>query len=111
MKSLILFSILLIQTPAHSSDYYSTFKIKESCYGNIHREKYIEGDASKSGFVKKWKETVIIPCSKIELINKNLKEENEYKYHFKKILLLMTFKFDLSLEYLKMMKIILILVF
>ena len=85
MKSLILFSILLIQTPAHSSDYYSTFKIKESCYGNIHREKYIEGDASKSGFVKKWKETVIIPCSKIELINKNLKEENEYKYHFKKI--------------------------
>ena len=81
MKTNFLFFLLLIHLPANTAEYYSTFKANDKCYGNIHREKYIKGDASHPGFVKNWSETLEISCKK----HNNFNNSNEYLSHLKRI--------------------------
>lgn len=81
MKTNFLLFLLLIQLPVNSTEYYSTFKSKEKCYGNMHKEKYIKGDASNPGFVKIWSETKEISCKKHDSFD----NKNQYLSHLKKI--------------------------
>ena len=81
MKTNFLLFLLLIQLPVNSTEYYSTFKANEKCYGNIHKEKYIKGDASHPGFVKNWSETIEISCKKHDSFD----NKNHYISHFKRI--------------------------
>ena len=79
MKTNFLLFLLLIQLPLNSTEYYSTFKANEKCYGNIHKEKYIKGDASNPGFVKNWSETIEISCKKHDSFD----NQNHYISHLK----------------------------
>ena len=81
MKNILLFFLLLIQFPLNSTDYYSTFKTNEKCYANIHKEKYIKGDASHPGFVKNWSETIEISCKKHD----NFDNKKQYTLYLKNI--------------------------
>lgn len=81
MKTNFLLFLLLIQLPVNSTEYYSTFKANEKCYGNIHKEKYIKGDASHPGFVKNWSETIEISCKKHDSFD----NQNQYILHLKSI--------------------------
>jgi len=81
MKTNFLLFLLLIQFPVNSTEYYSTFKANEKCYGNLHKEKYIRGDASHPGFVKNWSETIEISCKKHDSFD----NQNQYISHLKNI--------------------------
>ena len=83
MKNLTLI-LLLIPAPLLSHDYHSSFKENNKCYGNVYREKYIQGNINKPGYVRKWEETIRIPCNKhaIGINNKNV-ERNDYQKSFK----------------------------
>jgi len=81
MKTNFLLFLLLIQFPVNSTEYYSTFKANEKCYGNLHKEKYIRGDASHQGFVKNWSETIEISCKKHDSFD----NQNQYISHLKNI--------------------------
>ena len=83
MKKLTLI-LLLIPSPILSDDYHSSFKQNNKCYGNVYREKYIQGNIKKPGYVRKWEETINIPCDKHErgINNKNIKR-NDYQKIFK----------------------------
>ena len=86
MKKLILI-LLLIPSPILSHDYHSSFKHNNKCYGNVYREKYIQGNIQKTGYVRKWEETINIPCDnhQIGINNKNIKniKKNDYQEIFK----------------------------
>ena len=83
MKNLTLI-LLLIPAPLLSHDYHSSFKENNKCYGNVYREKYIQGNINKPGYVRKWEETIRIPCNNhaIGINNKNV-ERNDYQKSFK----------------------------
>ena len=83
MKNLTLI-LLLIPFPLFSHDDHSSFKENNKCYGNVYREKYIQGNINKPGYVRKWEETIRIPCNKhaIGINNKNV-ERNDYQKRFK----------------------------
>ena len=83
MKNLTLI-LLLIPAPLLSHDYHSSFKENNKCYGNVYREKYIQGNIKKPGYIRKWEETIRIPCNKhaIGINNKNV-ERNDYQKSFK----------------------------
>ena len=64
MKSTIL-SILLIFTGASSTladEYQRGFSTTRTCTRNEYREEYIPGTRNDPGYVKKWEETVEVPC-------------------------------------------------
>ena len=71
MKKSILSLILLLPLPVIGHDYYSSYRVNEKCYGQIYREKYIPGNIRKPGYVRKWEETIRIPCKDHELSIKN----------------------------------------
>ena len=83
MKKLTLI-LLLIPSPILSHDYHASFKQNNKCYGNVYREKYIQGNIQNPGYVRKWEETINIPCDKHEIgiNNKNVKI-NDYQKIFK----------------------------
>ena len=81
MKTNFLLFLLLIQLPANAKEYYSTFKANEKCYGNLHKEKYIKGDASHPGFVKNWSETIEISCKKHD----RFENQNQYILHLQRL--------------------------
>ena len=77
MKKLLFILILISPIEAFTHDLYSSFRIDNKCYGKIYREKYIQGNAKKNGYVHKWTETMKIPCNQHQravqedYINKN----------------------------------------
>ena len=84
MKKTIFYLILFVPFSANAHDYHSSYKQNNKCYGNVYREKYIQGNFDKPGYIRKWEETIRIPCDqhKIEISNKNL----ERNYYQKKIM-------------------------
>ena len=84
MKKTIFYLFLLIPLPVLAHDYHSSYEQNNKCYGNVYREKYIQGNIKKPGYVRKWEETIRIPCTnhKIE-INKNKLERNDYQKNIK----------------------------
>ena len=72
-KSLI-FSIVLIcngSTSILADDYQRGYSSSRTCTRNEYREEYVPGTRKDPGYVKKWEETVEVPCPGIGLTNKN----------------------------------------
>jgi len=84
MKKTILTIFFLITFPSMAHDYHSSYIQNEKCYGNVYREKYIQGNARKPGYVRKWEETIRIPCEQHEIgIKKEIINRNDYQKTFK----------------------------
>ena len=85
MKKTILLLIFLIPAPSIAHEYYSSYKDNQKCYAKLYREKYIQGTFKKPGYVRKWHETIRIPCQKHK-ISKNDKtfKRNDYQQKIKK---------------------------
>ncbi len=63
-KSLI-FSIVFIctgSTSIHADEYQRGYSSSKTCTRNEYREEYIPGTRKDPGYVKKWEETVEVPC-------------------------------------------------
>ena len=79
-KSLI-FSIVLIcngPTPIHADEYQRGYSSSRTCTRNEYREEYIPGTRNDPGYVKKWEETVEVPCpdSRVRSTNENKELDN-----------------------------------
>tara|TARA_Y100000589_G_C27175611_1_gene638625 strand:+ start:522 stop:857 length:336 start_codon:yes stop_codon:yes gene_type:complete len=80
MKRTLFALFLLLPNIAYSHDFHSSFRSKDKCYGNVYREKYIQGDAKNHGYIRKWEETIRIPCNHHDNeINKAHINRNNYK--------------------------------
>ena len=80
-KSLI-FSIVLICTGSTSilaDEYQRGYSSSRTCTRNEYREEYIPGTRKNSGYVKKWEETVEVPCpGGVSTSNNNEFDNNEF---------------------------------
>ena len=59
------FSILLIcsgSSSIHADEYQRGFSSSRTCTRNEYREEYVPGTRRDPGYVKKWEETVEVPC-------------------------------------------------
>ena len=69
-----IFSILLIATGSTSilaDEYQRGFSTSRTCTRNEYREEYVPGTRMDPGYVKKWEETVEVPCPGVKpTINK-----------------------------------------
>ena len=77
-KSLI-FSIVLICTGTTSilaNDYQRGYSSSRTCTRNEYREEYIPGTRKDPGYVKKWEETVEVPCPGIDSTKNNNEFDN-----------------------------------
>ena len=64
MKSVLL-SIILIATGTRTifaDEYQRGYSSSKTCTRNEYREEYIPGTRNDPGYVKKWEETVEVPC-------------------------------------------------
>ena len=62
---LALFTIFLISTGSSvilADEYQRGFSSSRTCTRNEYREEYIPGTRNDPGYVKKWEETVEVPC-------------------------------------------------
>ena len=58
MKSLLLLPFLLLSTlPVQA---YGTSGAR--CYEEVWREEYVPGNYNRRGYVRRWQETVVVPC-------------------------------------------------
>ena len=76
-KSLI-FSIVLICNGSISTladEYQRGYSSSRTCTRNEYREEYIPGTRNDPGYVKKWEETVEVPCPDSSVRSKNKNEE------------------------------------
>ena len=67
-KSLI-FSIIFICTGSTSifaDEYQRGYSSSKTCTRNEYREEYIPGTRKDPGYVKKWEETVEVPCQVLD---------------------------------------------
>ena len=75
------FSILLIYTGSTSilaDEYQRGFSTSRTCTRNEYREEYVPGTRMDPGYVKKWEETVEVPCPGVQpMINKTNKTNND----------------------------------
>ncbi len=72
----VLFSIIIIctgSTTILADEYQRGFSSTKTCTRNEYREEYIPGTRKDPGYVKKWEETVEVPCPGVE--SKNYKQE------------------------------------
>ena len=59
------FSILIIfsgSASIHADEYQRGFSSSRTCTRNEYREEYVPGTRRDPGYVKKWEETVEVPC-------------------------------------------------
>ena len=75
------FSIILICTGSTSilaDEYQRGFSSSRTCTRNEYREEYIPGTRKDPGYVKKWEETVEVPCPGVtSTTNKNKFDNND----------------------------------
>ena len=87
-KSLI-FSIVFICTGSTSilaDEYQRGYSSSRTCTRNEYREEYIPGTRNDPGYVKKWEETVEVPCPGIRSTNNDEVDNNEYKMKYRELL-------------------------
>ena len=75
------FSIILIctgSTPILADEYQRGFSSSRTCTRNEYREEYIPGTRKDPGYVKKWEETVEVPCPGVtSTTNENKFDNND----------------------------------
>ena len=76
-----IFSILLISTGSSTilaDEYQRGFSSSRTCTRNEYREEYIPGTRKDPGYVKKWEETVEVPCPGVtSTTNENKFDNND----------------------------------
>ena len=73
-----IFSILVIfagSTSIKADEYQPGFSSSRTCTRNEYREEYIPGTRRDPGYVKKWEETVEVPCPGINSTTNNSNNE------------------------------------
>ncbi len=78
LKSLI-FSMLLVcsgSTSILADEYQRGFSSSRTCTRNEYREEYIPGTRKDPGYVKKWEETVEVPCPDVNSKTENNEFDN-----------------------------------
>ncbi len=73
------FSILLICTGSTSilaDEYQRGFSSSRTCTRNEYREEYVPGTRNDPGYVKKWEETVEVPCPGVSSTTNQNKIDN-----------------------------------
>ena len=68
------FSILLIcngSVPILADEYQRGFSTSRTCTRNEYREEYVPGTRQDPGYVKKWEETVEVPCPGVNSTTNN----------------------------------------
>ena len=73
------FSIILICTGSTSilaDEYQRGFSSSRTCTRNEYREEYIPGTRKEPGYVKKWEETVEVPCPGVSTTNAEKEFDN-----------------------------------
>ncbi len=74
-----IFSILFIfagSTSVLADQYQRGFSSSRTCTKNEYREEYIPGTRKDPGYVKKWEETVEVPCPGVNSTTNNDKFDN-----------------------------------
>ena len=74
-----IFSILLIctgSTTILADEYQRGFSSSKTCTKNEYREEYIPGTRKDPGYVKRWEETVEVPCNGVNRIEEESKIDN-----------------------------------
>jgi len=78
LKTAIL-SVLLISSGSISilaDEYQRGFSSSRTCTKNEYREEYIPGTRKDPGYVKKWEETVEVPCPGVKSKTDNIEFDN-----------------------------------
>ena len=76
----LIFSVVLICTgsiPILADEYQRGYSSSRTCTRNEYREEYIPGTRKDPGYVKKWEETVEVPCPGITSTNNNEFDSND----------------------------------
>ena len=77
MKLLLLSFLLISSSSAIQADEYQRgFSSTRTCTRNEYREEYIPGTRNDPGYVKKWEETVEVPCPNAPATSKENKFDN-----------------------------------
>tara|TARA_Y100001968_G_C19229122_1_gene653581 strand:- start:301 stop:681 length:381 start_codon:yes stop_codon:yes gene_type:complete len=74
-----LLSIILITTgniKILANEYQPGFSASRTCTRNEYREEYVPGTRKSPGYVKKWEETIEVPCPNRESSSNNKKFDN-----------------------------------
>ena len=78
MKSIFL-SICLLSTgvtPTLADEFQRGFSSTRTCTRNEYREEYVPGTRKDPGYVKKWEETVEVPCPGVSSVTDQKKLDN-----------------------------------
>ena len=77
-KSLIISAVFLCNGPTSilADEYQRGFSSSRTCTRNEYREEYIPGTRKDPGYVKKWEETVEVPCPGEQTTNINQEFDN-----------------------------------
>tara|TARA_Y100001968_G_scaffold323864_1_gene362232 strand:+ start:572 stop:973 length:402 start_codon:yes stop_codon:yes gene_type:complete len=79
LKSTI-FSILLLcsgSTSILADEYQRGFASTRTCTRNEYREEYIPGTRNDPGYVKRWDETIEVPCPEDSSASKKIENDNK----------------------------------
>tara|TARA_B100001989_G_scaffold167019_1_gene120235 strand:- start:126 stop:455 length:330 start_codon:yes stop_codon:yes gene_type:complete len=80
MKLSMLTILFIFALPINAHDYHSSYRENNKCYGKIYREKYIPGSIVNPGYIRKWQETIRIPCTQHKIITSKVEfESNDYR--------------------------------
>ena len=73
-----IFSIIIIcsgSSSIYADEYQPGFSSSRTCTRNEYREEYIPGTRRDPGYVKKWEETVEVPCPGVNSTTNNTKND------------------------------------
>ena len=76
------FFILLIcsgSSSIYADEYQRGYSSSRTCTRNEYREEYVPGTRRDPGYVKKWEETVEVPCPGANSTNNNFKGKIDFK--------------------------------
>ena len=62
MKTFLATLFLLSSAPVLADDYQPGYSSSRTCFKTEYREEYVPGTRKDPGYVKKWEETVEVPC-------------------------------------------------
>ena len=75
----LIFSVVLICTgsiPILADEYQRGYSSSRTCTRNEYREEYIPGTRKDPGYVKRWEETVEVPCTGVGSTSNNNEVDN-----------------------------------